>query len=76
MENTNNKQGTLNPSEIVGETDTTKKIKQNVDNANLILRNLYDNSLSRMTVGQIRTEIIHEQILLRSVRYIKNEVLN
>ena len=55
-----NKIGDENPGNRISE------IKQNVDCANQILRNLYDNSLSTMSVKQIRTEIQLAQRLLRS----------
>ena len=66
MENTNQntdlKVGDENP------VNRTSEIKQNADNANLILRNLYDNSLSTMSVKQIRTEIGKAQSLLRGCK--------
>jgi hypothetical protein len=57
---TMNKIGDENPGNRISE------IKQNADNANLILRNLYDNKLSKMSVKEIRTEIGKAQSLLRS----------
>ena len=51
-------------TESIGVTEM-QEIKQNADNANLILRNLCDNSLSTMSASQIRAEIKNAQSLLR-----------
>jgi len=54
-------------TESIGVTEM-QEIKQNADNANLILRNLCDNSLSTMSVSQIRAEIKKAQSLLRGCK--------